>query len=146
MNTQPLVFERTYDAPISKVWKAITDRDEMEKWYFKLQEFRAEPGFVFQFRGGPAPDRQYQHICEVTEAKAPNKLTYSWRYDGYPGVSHVTFELFEEGNKTKLRLTHAGLENFQQDNPDFARKNFNEGWTHFVHTALRTYLEGKPAA
>ena len=38
------------------------------------------------------------------------KLTYSWRYDGYPGNSFVTFELFGEGQKTRLKLTHEGIE------------------------------------
>ena len=48
---QPIIVERTYNAPIEKVWNAITNKDEMKKWYFDLAEFKAEPGFEFQFYG-----------------------------------------------------------------------------------------------
>ena len=49
METKPLILERTYNAPIEKVWKAITDKDQMKEWYFELDEFKAEKGFKFQF-------------------------------------------------------------------------------------------------
>ena len=42
--SDPIIVERTYNAPIEKVWNAITDREEMKKWYFELAEFKAEPG------------------------------------------------------------------------------------------------------
>ena len=64
MTDKPTVVERLFDAPISKVWNAITDKEEMKKWY--LAEFEAEVGFTFQFAGGP-PDKQYLHLCEITE-------------------------------------------------------------------------------
>lgn len=140
MKNEPIVIERTYDAPIAKVWKALTDKNEMKQWYFDLAEFKPEVGFAFQFSGGP-PEKQYLHLCIVTEVIAGKKLTYSWRYDGYEGNSHVTFELFDEGNKTRLRLTHTGLETFPMSNPDFAKKNFVEGWTEMLSTSLKRFLE-----
>ena len=136
----PIVVEHTYNAPASKIWKAITDKTEMKKWYFDLAEFKAEAGFKFEFSGGPSPEKQYLHLCEVTEVIPEKKLTCSWRYDGYPGNSFVTFELFPQGDKTKLILTHTDLETFPQDNPDFARKNFVEGWNHIINVSLKNYL------
>jgi hypothetical protein len=68
-------------------------------------------------------------------------LKYSWRYDGYDGISFVTFELFSEGKQTKLKLEHEGLESFPSSNPDFARKNFAEGWNYIITTSLKKYLE-----
>ncbi|MEO6719532.1 MAG: SRPBCC domain-containing protein, partial [Ferruginibacter sp.] len=111
MENTPIVLERTFNAPAAKVWKAITDNTEMKKWYFDLEEFKAEPGFEFQFYGG-TDEHKYLHLCRVTEVEPGKKLTYSWKYDGYPGESFVTFEIFEEGDKTKLVLTHKGLETF----------------------------------
>ncbi|MEO6721895.1 MAG: SRPBCC domain-containing protein, partial [Ferruginibacter sp.] len=73
------------------------------------------------------------------------KLTYSWKYDGYPGESFVTFEIFEEGDKTKLVLTHKGLETFPADNPDFKKENFVMGWNDIIGKSLLEYLE-KPNA
>jgi uncharacterized protein YndB with AHSA1/START domain len=142
MKTEPFVIERTFNAPLNKVWKAITNKDDMKKWYFDLPEFKPEVGFEFQFTGGK-DDRQYLHLCKVTEVEKEKKLTYSWRYDGYEGNSFVTFELFREGNQTRLKLTHAGLETFPKENPDFAPSNFAEGWTHITGTSLKDFLEKK---
>ncbi|MBA4139697.1 MAG: SRPBCC domain-containing protein [Segetibacter sp.] len=141
MENQPIVLERVFNAPASKVWKALTDKDEMKKWYFDLAEFKAEEGFKFQFSGGPDPETQYLHLCEVTEVIPEKKLTYSWRYDGYSGNSFVTFELLSQENKTLLRLTHKGLDTFPKENMDFAKGNFIEGWNHIIHTSLKEYLE-----
>ena len=76
------------------------------------------------------------------EVVVGKKLTYSWCYDGYEGNSFVTFELFAEGDQTRLKLTHTGLETFPVRNPDFARENFVTGWTHILHTALKYFSEG----
>jgi len=140
MPTTPIVVERTYNAPIEKAWRAITDKDEMKKWYFDLAEFKPEVGFKFTFEGGP-DDRIYLHLCEITEVIPERKLQYSWRYDGYEGISYVTFELFPVGEQTKVRLTHEGLESFPKDNPDLAKENFVNGWEDIIGKNLSDYLE-----
>jgi uncharacterized protein YndB with AHSA1/START domain len=143
MDNQPIIVERTFDIPASKIWKAITDKNEMKKWYFDLADFKAEKGFRFEFSGGPSPEKQYVHLCEVKEADAEKKLSYSWRYKGYPGDSLVTFELMGQGNQTVLRLTHSDLESFPKDNSDFDKNNFIQGWNEIINTSLREYLVGK---
>ncbi|HEY9048270.1 MAG TPA: SRPBCC domain-containing protein [Ohtaekwangia sp.] len=141
MDSTPFTIERTYNAPIDSVWKAITDKSEMKQWYFDLAEFRAEVGFEFQFSAKGNDGTVYVHLCKVTEVVKGKKLTYSWRYKDYEGNSHVTFELFKEGDQTRLKLTHTGLETFPANNPDFARKSFSDGWTYIVGTSLKNYLE-----
>ena len=136
---EPIVVEHTFRAPVERVWRAITDRDEMKQWYFDIAEFKPEVGFEFQFEGNDG-NKTYVHLCKVTEVIANRKLTYSWRYEGYEGISFVTFELFEEGEVTRLKLTHEGLETFPAD-PSFARENFNAGWTEIIGTNLKTFLE-----
>jgi len=140
MKEEPVVIERTFNAPIERVWKAITDKDEMKKWYFDLSAFKPEVGFSFHFTGGDG-NNLFKHVCRVTEVVPKKKLAYSWRYDGYEGNSIVTFELYGEGNKTRLKLTHAGLETFPGSNPAFAKENFAGGWTHIVGTALKEFVE-----
>src|ERR1700761_5357943 len=130
METAPFVIERTYNAPVDKVWRAITDKDEMKQWYFDLAEFKPEVEFEFTFTGG-TEENKYLHLCKITDVVSGRKLTHSWKYDGYEGESFVTFELFGEGDKAKLKLTHAGLETFPP-NPDFARHNFEEGWNYII--------------
>lgn len=140
MKQEPIVIEGTLNAPIAKVWRAITDKNQMKEWYFHLSEFYPEPGFEFQFEGSK-DDKSYLHLCKITEIVPGKKLQYSWRYEGYEGNSFVTFELFELGNKTRLKLTHEGLETFPASNKDFARENFVEGWTTIIGTLLPNYVE-----
>lgn len=135
-----VIVECTYAASRERVWTAITDRTAMKEWYFDLEQFTPQPGFEFRFYGGPE-DREYLHVCRVVTAVPREKLSYTWRYDGYEGATLVTFELFEEDGTTRLRLTHEGLESFPADNPDFARQNFLEGWTALITTALKNHLE-----
>jgi uncharacterized protein YndB with AHSA1/START domain len=112
----------------------------MKQWYFDLKEFKAEVGFEFQFLAGEE-GKSYLHLCKIKEVIVNKKLTYSWRYDGFEGDSFVTFELYEEGNKTKLKLTHEGLETFPASNPDFARQNFVMGWTDIIGVSLKEFVE-----
>jgi uncharacterized protein YndB with AHSA1/START domain len=141
MKDEPFVIERTFNAPVERVWKAITSKEDMKQWYFDLTEFKPETGFEFQFEGGDECNR-YLHLCRVTEVIPGKKLTYSWRYDGFPGNSFVTFELFTEGAKTRLKLTHEGLESFAAgNNPALDKKNFAEGWNHIIGTSLGEFLE-----
>ncbi len=133
-------FEYTYAASLAQVWNAITNSDEMKTWYFDLPGFKAEVGYQFHFFGGPSPEIQYKHVCEITEVVFQKKLTYSWKYYGYAGTSLVTFELFPDNDKTRLKLVHKGLETFPESVPDFERKNFVEGWTELLGTSLRKYL------
>jgi uncharacterized protein YndB with AHSA1/START domain len=141
MNTEPFVIERTYNAPVEKVWKALTDNDLMKQWYFKIAAFKPEVGFEFSFDGG-SKEKTYTHLCKVLEVIPNKKLSYSWSYKGYEGYSVVTFELFDEdNNKTRLKLTHAGLETFPQNNKDFGKESFAQGWTHIIGTSLKDFAE-----
>jgi uncharacterized protein YndB with AHSA1/START domain len=139
--TKPLIIERTFDAPVSKVWQAITDNSKMKQWYFNLDAFKPEVGFEFQFTGQGHKGEQYIHLCRITEVITEKKLTYSWKYKDYPGESFVSFELFPEGNKTRLVLTHKGLDSFPSDSPDFAVESFNEGWNIIIGKNLKEFVE-----
>lgn len=141
MKNEPFVIERMYDAPVDRVWKAITDVNDMKQWYFDLPAFKAVVGTEFTFGGGP-PEKSYKHVCKVKEVIPNKKLSYSWRYEGYPGDSLVTFELFAEGNKTKVKLTHSGLETFAaSNNPDLDKKNFEAGWNDIIGNLLKEFVE-----
>jgi uncharacterized protein YndB with AHSA1/START domain len=136
---EPLVVERVFDAPVALVWKALTDVDDIKHWSFDIREFAPRVGFEFQFYGGDSKT-QYLHRCKVTEAVPEKRLAYTWRYDGYEGDSLVSFELFAEGKKTRLRLTHTGLETFPGI-AAFAKANFLAGWTEIVGSQLKSFVE-----
>jgi uncharacterized protein YndB with AHSA1/START domain len=137
----PIKIECLFDAPIAKVWNALTAPAEMKNWYFDLPDFKPEVGCKFEFGGGPSPDKQYLHLCEVAEVIAGKRLTHSWRYDGYAGNSFVTFELSKQDGKTLLKFLHAGVDSFPESNPDLALENFVSGWNHIINISLKNYLE-----
>lgn len=136
----PFVIERTYNAAPEKVWKAITDKEQMKQWLFDIPAFKPVVGQEFEFFGGP-PEKQYRHLGTVREVIEGKKLAYSWRYDGYEGDSLVTWELFPEGGNTRLRLTHSGLETFPASNPDLAPQNFAAGWNELIGKLLKEFVE-----
>jgi uncharacterized protein YndB with AHSA1/START domain len=140
MSTEPFVIERLLNASVKKVWAAITEKDQMKQWYFDLEKFEPKVGFEFSFIGGP-PEAQYKHNCRVTQVVEFRKIAYTWSYEGYAGESEVTFELFAEGSKTKIKLTHVGLETFPESNPDLVRTNFVAGWTAFIGKLLVEFVE-----
>ena len=138
----PLVIERTFNAPVEKVWKAITDLDQMKQWYFpQLENFKAQEGFETEFNVHHE-GVDYYHVWKIKEVVPLKKISLEWRYKDYPGNSIVSFELFPQGNNTRLVLTHTGLESFMPEKyPELARKNFNEGWTQFMNVELKDFLE-----
>jgi uncharacterized protein YndB with AHSA1/START domain len=138
-----VIVERILNAPLAKIWKALTDVDQMRQWYFDLKEFKPEVGFEFEFVVEREGNR-YHHLCRVTEVVPQKKIAYTWRYQGEPGDSLVTFELFPEGEKTRLKLTHEGLDTFPKT-AAFARENFEKGWTTLIGSELKQFVEKKAA-
>ena len=134
-----LVVERVYQAPAALVWKALTDKDAMKEWYFDLKEFKPQVGFEFQFVV-EHEGTTYDHRCKVTEVEPGKRIAYTWRYEGQPGDSEVTWELLPEGDKTKVRLTHTGLGSFPKTKA-YDRSNFLRGWTMFLGTELKNFVE-----
>ncbi|HLG03876.1 MAG TPA: SRPBCC domain-containing protein [Bacteroidia bacterium] len=137
----PLVIERTFAVRPDKIWNAITDKEKMKQWYFDIPSFKLESGAEFSFPGQGHKGEQYLHLCKITEINPLKKLSYTWRYKDHSGNSVVTFELLPEENQTRVRLTHAGLETFPKENPDFARSSFEEGWTQLIGTSLKNFLD-----
>jgi uncharacterized protein YndB with AHSA1/START domain len=140
MNATPIIVEATFHAPIDKVWKALTDNEQMKQWYFQLEAFKPEPGFKFQFEGGDE-QQTFVHLCRVTEVIPGKMISHTWQYEGQLESTLVTWELFEEGDNTKVILTHDGLEKIAHHGPAFAQSNFEEGWNSIINTALKNHLE-----
>ncbi|HKX72633.1 MAG TPA: SRPBCC domain-containing protein [Candidatus Saccharimonadales bacterium] len=139
---EPLVITRTLNAPIASVWNALTDPTTLKKWMPFFPDFKAEVGFETRFMLGASPDRQYEHICHVTEVETEKKLTHSWRYEGIPGDAYVTYELAPAGEQTHLTLTYRITEMFpvNDENQDLDIKNAVYGWNHFADS-LKEFVE-----
>ncbi len=137
----PIVLEQTYRATREQVWEAITEPEQMRQWFFQaIPDFKAEVGFETEFEV-QAESRSFPHQWRVTEVEPLRKLMYNWRYNTYPGDSYVVFELFEEAQQARLRLTAVITEDFPEDIPEFTRESCIGGWTYFIQNSLAVFLE-----
>lgn len=140
-NKNIVIVERVFDADLPLIWKALTEKEIMKQWYIDVKEFKTIVGFKFEFWAGEEGGKQWKHLCEITEVIPEKKLAYTWQYEGYSGMSHVTFELSEEQNGTKLKLTHTGVDSFPADVLELASSNFEKGWNQIVNVTLKEFLE-----
>ncbi len=139
---EQIIVEQTYDARPSDVWKAITERDRMRKWFFEpMQEFQPKVGFETEFNVH-CEGVDYPHVWNVTEVIPEKRIAYGWRYGGYPGDSTVVWEMAPAGGGTKLTLTHTWHEAFPTDVEVFSRNSCEAGWKYFLQNSLKSYLSG----
>ena len=136
-----IIIEQTFNVPISSVWNAITNIEEMRKWYFEnIPSFKPEVGFATKFNV-QSETRDFLHLWQVLEVIPLRLIKYNWKYANYKGDSNVVFELFEEEKKTKLKLTVEIVEDFTEDIKEFKRESCIGGWEYFIQLRLKQYLE-----
>lgn len=138
---EPIVVKQSFAVPPDVVWRAVTVPQLMRLWYFDaLGDFRPEVGFETSFEvesGG----RVFRHLWKVTEAVPGQVLTYTWRYDGHPGLGATEWRLLETPEGTTLVLTCTGIESFPQEIPEFTRASCQAGWEYFLRDRLRVFLD-----
>ncbi|WP_371017968.1 SRPBCC family protein [Pseudalkalibacillus sp. JSM 102089] len=127
----------TFQAPIEKVWKAVSSQEGMAEW-FMPNDFEPVEGHEFKletpFETSP---------CKVLTVNPPKELSFSWGNQGW--VIHFLLEEVE--NKTEFTLIHDGwghpdeimkpTDKTQQD----ARNTMNNGWESIVNERLRKVVE-----
>jgi uncharacterized protein YndB with AHSA1/START domain len=139
LTKNPVIVEQTYNASPGTIWNALTEPQKMKEWYFNIEQFKPAVGNEYDFYAGDK-DKQWLHHWKITEVIPNKKIAYTWQYPEYSGMSLATFELFPEGNKTKVKLTHEGLETFPAEVPELARENFVAGWNELLGKSLSGFL------
>lgn len=139
--------EIVIDAPLEAVWKAITDAEELTRWF--VQEASIEPGvggtLTFSWDGA----EKGQNRIDAWEPNRKLRLTSmpfemgAAKHDGTtPMVNEYTLE--RRDGKTVLRLVNSGIPNAPEW--DGFYDGIDSGWRSFLRT-LRHYLEhhaGRP--
>ena len=140
---EPIIVEQNFDTSIENVWNALTVLDEMTQWYFSnIPSFDPVEGFTTKFIV-QVEDRIFPHLWKITEVVPMKKISYEWKFEGYPGSSISLFELSEEKNKTKLKLTATVIEKFPDNIPEFKRESGVVGWNYLIKERLRDYIKDK---
>jgi uncharacterized protein YndB with AHSA1/START domain len=139
-NDEPIIVEQTFNASIDDVWNAITEIDQMHRWYFEnIPSFKPEVGFETQFNV-KSQGRNFLHMWKVTEVVPQKMIKYKWKYKDYPGDSFVIWEIFKEGDSTKLKLTVQIEVSFPENIPEFTRESCIGGWDFFIRKRLKKFL------
>jgi uncharacterized protein YndB with AHSA1/START domain len=120
------------NAPASKVWKALTEKELISSWFMAPDNFKAEPGHTFHMTG-TKDGKEFPHTCTVTEVISEKKLSYTWNMSAIDGETFVTWELEEQGTQTHLTLTHSGWDNASFNTADISRNDYINGWNYFVN-------------
>ena len=129
-----LTLERRIAAPRARVYKAWTDPDEVRQWWalsgmtVEIADFDIRVGG--RFRLGLRSQEGNLHVAggEYSVVDPPARLVHTWQWeDREPGdtqVMRVTVEFIEDGDATRLVLTH---EDFRSQE---AADRHNEGWSN----------------
>ncbi|MDR3663341.1 MAG: SRPBCC family protein [Mycobacterium sp.] len=126
-----LDITRTIDinAPIQRVWDALTKADLIAQWFGDSAEFEASPGGTGFF--GWNTHGKFRVLVEQVEA--PHTLVYRWAHreaDAEPAPGNSTmvrFDLTEIDGGTRLDLCESGFENLTD--PTTAHAENSGGWT-----------------
>ncbi|MFN1215826.1 SRPBCC domain-containing protein [Chryseobacterium kwangjuense] len=140
MNT-PITVQYKLNAPAEKIWKALTDKNEMKSWYFTIRDFDPELGKEFDFYES-CDGGKYLHHGRILEIIPNKKLKHTWAYPELSdAVTTVTWELQPEDNGTMVTLIHDHIEGFDSLGETFSRTSFTEGWKSIIGQSLKEYLE-----
>lgn len=129
--------EKVFTHSIDKVWKAISQGDEISTWFIPA-DFKPEVGYKYTFTS-PPEENCTPIIGEVLEA-TPYTLVYTWVIEDTDVVTTVKWVLEEEGEYTKLVLEHSGISNYAGETAVKMFNSFNGGWDGCV-AGLEKYLE-----
>lgn len=117
-----------------RVWRALTEGAELERW-FPL-EARVEPG-----EGGSvfmSWKNEYAGESEILAWEPPERLSISWGWSEEGPVQVTEYRIETRGGRTFLRVVTSG---FPADSAwDEWVEGTNRGW-HFELASLKHYLE-----
>jgi uncharacterized protein YndB with AHSA1/START domain len=137
MTDRTIEITKTIDAPAERVFKALTDARELERWFPSGADSDARSAGAFEYRfefpGDPARDHTYGGVYhEVSN----DRVSYPWK--GKLGETHVDVELRPSGDVTEVTLRHTGWGEGSewQESLEMHR----EGWGFFLEN-LKAYLE-----
>jgi uncharacterized protein YndB with AHSA1/START domain len=137
---EPILKKITINAPASKVWKALTDPAEVEKWMLMQTTFLPQKGKDFTFKAESNENWDGIFKCSVKEIIENKKLVYSWDTGFINAETIVSFELKEVGKQTEVTLTHSGWEELAA-NQQQTKDAHSEGWDIRFVQKLKEFVE-----
>jgi uncharacterized protein YndB with AHSA1/START domain len=135
-----LQFEAFYPYPPERVWKAISDANELSRWLMTT-DFKPVVGERYTMKAKPSPGFDGVVTGEVLEVNPPSKLVYSWN-GGPLKNTIVSWTLAQKGTGTMVRLEH---KNFQGPAALAVSVILGMGWKGLIQKKLLAYLDNLTA-
>lgn len=129
---------RDYPHPPAKVWRALTEPALMALWGMRPEGFAPVVGTRFKLVAKPQPGWRGFVECEVTEAREPSVLSYSWLGDEKGKPMHVTYTLEPSASGTRLHFLHTGFTGV--GGFFLAKLMMGPGWMKMLGTAIPAVL------
>ncbi len=113
-----IVEEITIKAPAERVFQALTNPEELMKWWgapgrFQVTNMESDlrPGGKWMMRGPSQGRRSFVVRGTYREIDRPRLLVYTWLPDWQEDAAEslVRWDLKEENGVTTVRVTHSGL-------------------------------------
>lgn len=128
------------DAPIERIFSALTDPAMMDRWIATGAKVNARPqgeySYGWKMQPGDAREIECVGPTRILEIDPPRRLVTDWVYRGDPGVSRVTWELDPiSPGSTRLTLTHLGIGEEPAN-----KRGYIGGWTAFA-IELKHFME-----
>jgi uncharacterized protein YndB with AHSA1/START domain len=129
---------RTIAAPPEAVFRALTDADELTKWFATSADSDPRTGGAFDYRFEFAEDESRNHSYGGVygEVVANERVSYPWR--SRLGDTRVDVTLRPSGESTELRLVHSGWGESSEWRESL--RMHEEGWRFFLDN-LKSWLE-----
>ena len=99
--THEIVITRSFDAPRDQVFKAFTDPEAVARWWglrdseTRVDELEARPGGRWRFVSRDSNGGEDAFHGVYHDAVAPERIVYTFEYEGMPGhvlLESITFE------------------------------------------------------
>ena len=103
-----LRFEALYPYPRERVWRALTNSEELAQWLMS-NNFEPRPGHRFQFHDQPRPGFSGTIACEIIEFDEPHRLAYKWSAGDLNTIVRFLLEASADGG-TRLILEQVGFD------------------------------------
>ena len=105
MDTKTITKEIFIKATPKRVFKALTEKSELEKWFVQIAEVELKPGGIIRTNWTPEVG---EHGL-VKEVKAGELFSFTWEGQFSPSPTTLTFALTKENDGTKVVFTHSGI-------------------------------------
>ena len=100
-------FERRLDHPPERVWRAVTETEELAMWFPARPEIGGERRVGAELTFVYPNDEEPPESGEIVELEEPRLFAFTWRPGAEKGEPQILrFELEPDGDGTKLVFTH----------------------------------------